>query len=326
MTVNAHWPVGRFAPSPSGRMHLGNISTALLSWLSVKSRGGLWILRHEDLDTQRSKTEHMLRIEEDLNWLGLDWDVGGLESRGMPDVPFLQSKRYGLYGEALRKLAKTGMVYECYCTRADLMTANAPHQSDGRVVYPGSCRPAILPHHGFDPEKYLTEKADQGNWRSLRIAVPDRDISFRDKVCGVQTYNLSRDCGDFVVYRRGCIWSYQLAVVADDAAMGVTEVARGNDLLLSTAQQIYLYESLGLKAPEFMHLPLLVNENGQRLSKRDRSLDMESLRRCHTPEALLGKLGHLLGLTPDDTPITAKNMMPFFNQDILKRQIVVKNF
>ncbi|MDE7388158.1 MAG: tRNA glutamyl-Q(34) synthetase GluQRS, partial [Muribaculaceae bacterium] len=217
---------GRFAPSPSGRMHLGNIVTALASWLSARTQGGGWILRIEDLDPQRSRRSHSELIEDDLRWLGLDWDEGGLDDRG-PHGPYSQSRRGEFYAEALGRLMASGLVYPCTCTRADIMATQAPHQSDGRIIYPGTCR------------KNIGRQQDSA---SLRIVVPDREISFTDGTYGLQRVNLATHCGDFILRRADGAWAYQLAVVVDDALMGVTEIMRGSDLLLSSAQQIYLYD------------------------------------------------------------------------------------
>lgn len=289
-------PIGRFAPSPSGRMHLGNIYTAVLSWLSVKARGGKWILRIEDLDPQRSKIEYARTIEDDLLWLGLEWDEGGIEGKG-PNGPYIQSQRHQFYEEALEKLKATGFCYPCRCTRADILATQAPHESDGRVVYKGTCRPAHLP----------AAYRDLGR-AAVRLAVPDREIVFYDRIRGEQRVNLASHCGDFVLRRADGAWSYQLAVVVDDAKMGVTEVIRGDDLLLSAAQQIYLYELLGYKIPEFAHVPLVTNEAGVRLSKRDRSLSMETLRQRYTPEEVLGEVAYRAGLIPAPKPVSLLEM------------------
>lgn len=288
---------GRFAPSPSGRMHLGNIYTAVMSWLSVKSRGGKWILRIEDLDPQRSKEEYARQIEDDLRWLGLQWDEGGLEGKGN-GMPYVQSKRHHFYEEALERLKKTGMCYPCRCTRADIMATQAPHESDGRVIYKGTCRPATLP----SPYR-------ESFGAAVRIAVPDEEITFIDLIQGKQTVNLARRCGDFILRRADGAWAYQLAVVVDDAMMGVTEVMRGADLLLSTAQQIYLYRLLGFTPPQFAHLPLICNDKGIRLSKRDASLSMESLRRGKTPEEILGKIARMGSLIREERPVSLEELI-----------------
>ena len=278
-------------------MHLGNIYTALLSWLSVKSRGGSWILRIEDLDPQRSKIEYVRLIEDDLHWLGLEWDEGGLDCVG-PNGPYVQSRRHHLYEEALERLKASGLCYPCSCTRADILATQAPHESDGRVVYKGTCRPPVM------PSPYMDRPG-----AAVRLMVPDEDISFTDRIKGPQTVNLARHCGDFIVRRGDGAWSYQLAVVVDDALMGVTEVMRGDDLLLSAAQQIYLYRLLGFDSPEFAHVPLVCNEQGLRLSKRDRSLSMEYLREHHTPEEVLGIAAHHAGLIPSPFPISLSALL-----------------
>ena len=278
-------------------MHLGNIYTALLSWLSVKSRGGRWILRIEDLDPQRSKIEYARLIEDDLHWLGLEWDEGGLDGVG-PNGPYVQSRRHHLYEEALERLKASGLCYPCSCTRADILATQAPHESDGRVVYKGTCRPPVM------PSPYMDRPG-----AAVRLMVPDEDISFIDRIKGPQTVNLARHCGDFIVRRGDGAWSYQLAVVVDDALMGVTEVMRGDDLLLSAAQQIYLYRLLGFDSPEFAHVPLVCNEQGIRLSKRDRSLSMEYLREHHTPEEVLGIAAHRAGLIPSPFPISLSALL-----------------
>lgn len=284
-------------------MHLGNIYTAVVSWLSARSAGGRWVLRIEDLDPQRSKAGYARQIEDDLHWLGLDWDEGGLTSEG-PNGPYAQSLRNDFYADALDKLKAVGLTYPCRCRRADIMATQAPHQSDGRVVYAGTCRPASAPPFRTpEPEKPC----------AIRLYVPDRDISFTDRVFGPQTVNLARHCGDFVLRRADGAWAYQLAVVVDDAAMGITEVVRGADLLLSSPQQIYLYGLLGAKAPEFAHLPLICNGDGIRLSKRDRGVGMAELRVAHTPEEVIGKVAHLAGLIPEEAPVGLADLLPSFS-------------
>lgn len=278
-------------------MHLGNLYAALMSWLSVRRRGGRWILRIEDLDPQRSRLEYARQIEDDLRWLGLDWDEGGVDSLG-PNGPYVQSLRSDFYREALSRLDATGLTYPCYCTRAELHAPSAPHASDGRFIYPGTCRPPLPAGRTLPDRK-----------PSTRIIVPDRDITFTDLICGPQSVNLAREIGDFILRRADGAWAYQLAVVTDDALMGVTEVMRGDDLLTSAAQQIYLYELLGYRPPEFAHIPLILNEQGIRLSKRDTSLSMEALRARHTPQSLLGLLAHRAGLIPSPAPITLDTLL-----------------
>lgn len=291
-------PVGRFAPSPSGRMHLGNMLTALRSWISVKSRGGRWILRIEDLDPQRSRKEYARLIEDDLIWLGLKWDEGGLDNIGNYG-PYSQSLRSQFYQEAILTLNDKGLLYPCSCKRADILATQAPHQSDGRIVYAGTCRPATA----------RTLDASELQNRTLRLRVDNRDIDFTDIICGPQRVNLTRHCGDFVVRRADGAWAYQLAVVVDDALMGVNEVLRGDDLLLSSAQQIYLAELLGYTPPVYAHIPLVRNADGKRLSKRDKDMDMESIRLRMSPEQLLGVLAKLAGWQTDDKPVTLDELI-----------------
>lgn len=300
-------PVGRFAPSPTGRMHLGNVATALMSWLSVRSRGGRWILRIEDLDPQRSKADYARMIEDDLDWLGLDWDEGGLDDRG-PNGPYSQSRRSEIYARYLDDLRRTGYTYPCYCTRADIMSTQAPHQSDGRVVYAGTCRPDSMPVHGA-----ALNDAEDSRPHSVRIFVPDEDINFCDRVFGRHSVNLTRHCGDFLLRRADGAWAYQLAVVVDDALMGVNEVVRGSDLLLSTAQQIYLCRRLGFDPPEYAHIPLLCNRELRRLSKRDRSLAMDELRSRYSSPQVLAFAAYAVGLVSDQSPRSLEELTSIFD-------------
>lgn len=314
---------GRFAPSPTGRMHLGNVYSALLSWLSVRSQGGALVLRIEDIDPQRSRPAYAQQIKDDLRWLGLDWDE-----------EYTQSQRFPLYEQYLRQLQATGLVYPCYCTRADIMATQAPHESDGRIVYAGTCRPQELRGvkrvegvEGSIPRAFdspIPRKIDSSKNRkidastpqrspSLRLFVPDEDIAFTDAHYGPQSVNLATHCGDFVLRRADGAWAYQLAVVVDDALMGITEVVRGRDLLLSAPQQIYLYRLLGFPSPTFCHLPLLCNASGQRLCKRDKSLDLGELRQHHSAEALLGLLAFHAGLIDQPSPLSAQSLIPLFS-------------
>ena len=297
-------PVGRFAPSPTGRMHFGNIFTAILSWLSARKTGGRWILRIEDLDPQRSRIEYARQIEADLRWLGLDWDEGGVDGIGSHG-PYMQSLRGDIYSEILSRIESTGLTYPCTCTRADIMATQAPHQSDGRVIYKGTCRPAEIPAMRPVPLP-LTPHA-------TRIYVPDDEITFTDIVYGRQQVNLARSCGDLILRRADGAWAYQLAVVVDDALMGVNEVVRGSDLLLSAAQQVYLYRLLGLTAPVYAHVPLICNSEGVRLSKRDRSLNMEYLRGHFSSREIIGRLAHMAGLIPEPSPCPGRELIGIFD-------------
>lgn len=284
--------VGRFAPSPTGRMHLGNVFSALLSWLSVKSKGGQWLLRIEDIDPQRSRPEYADLLMDDLQWLGLEWD----------GEPVWQSRRSDIYEYYFRLLRQQGLTYPCYCTRADLLATQAPHESDGRVVYPGTCR-----HRPPQP----------GKPAATRLLVSNSEIAFADGHYGLHTVNLAEQVGDFIIRRKDGAWAYQLAVVVDDGLTGVTEVVRGRDLLLSSPQQIYVARLLGFTPPRYIHFPLLCNAAGQRLSKRDRSLDMGSLRQHYTAPELIGWLAFLAGLQADDTPIMPQSLVSRFSWDLV---------
>lgn len=295
---------GRFAPSPSGRMHMGNVYAALISWLSVKKKGGVWVLRIENLDPQRCKFEYALQLEDDLRWLGIDWDEGGTENRG-DFGPYLQSQRSDIYEEYMERLRKTGLTYPCTCTRADIMATQAPHESDGRIVYKGTCRPKDI---GTNIQKSVAK-----NIAATRLYVPDRTIGFTDGHYGSQSVNLATHCGDFILRRKDGAWAYQLAVVVDDALMGITEVVRGRDLLLSASQQLYIYDLLSLKTPEFYHFPLLCNADGQRLCKRDKSLDMGVLRGEYTAEQIIGRIAFLAGQTDKEEPMTSEELLKIFD-------------
>lgn len=293
---------GRFAPSPSGRMHLGNVFSALLAWLSVRSQGGELVLRIEDLDPERCRPEYAETLRDDLRWLGLDWD--------REQTP--QSCRTEAYAEAFARLEAQGLVYPCYCTRGELHAASAPHASDGRVLYAGTCR------HLTEAERRAKAKAP-----AWRLVAPDREYGFRDGLQGEFSENLARDCGDFIIRRADGVYAYQLAVVVDDAAGGITQVVRGMDLLDSTPRQLYLYELLGLTPPAFFHVPLLTAPDGRRLSKRERDLDLGALRQTHTPEELLGKLAFLAGIRERPEPASAAELAEDFRWETVHRKPIV---
>jgi glutamyl-tRNA synthetase len=283
-------PRGRFAPSPTGRLHLGNARSALLGWLDVRARGGELLLRLEDLDPDRCRPEAAQGLVEDLAWLGLDFD-GPL---------WRQSERADAYREALGRLEAAGRVYPCWCSRAEVArAASAPHAGEEGPVYPGTCRQAPRPRPGRTP--------------ALRFAVAPGEVAFVDRVRGPCRQDVARAVGDFVVRRADGVASYQLAVVVDDAASGVTEVLRGDDLLGSTARQLQVYQALGLPAPAHAHVPLLVEPDGTRLAKRDGALTLASLRaRGVRPEAVVGWLAGLSGLG-DGRPVAARELVPGFD-------------
>ena len=296
--------VGRFAPSPSGRMHLGNIFSCLATWLSVRSQGGRVMLRIEDLDTRCRQTWADM-LMSDLEWLGLTWDAG----------PIYQHERIDRYEAALARLNKAGLTYPCFCTRSELHAASAPHASDGTPLYAGTCR-------NLSPADVARRSALRASATRLRVPNVYENgsiIEFEDRVYGARREALTTECGDFLVRRSDGVFAYQLAVVVDDAEMGVTEVVRGCDLLESTPRQIYLQKLLGYAHPRYAHVPLLVAQDGRRLSKRDGDLGMDALReRFGTPEALLGWLAEKTGIAPDTDPRNAMELVEFFSWDALR--------
>ena len=292
-------PVGRFAPTPSGRMHLGNVFAALLAWLSVRSRDGEMVLRMEDLDTQRTSADFAQVLREDLMWLGLDYD------RETP----AQSLRTEAYDEAFRILEEKGLIYPCYCTRSQLHSVNAPHLSDGTYVYPGTCR-------SLSKE----QQAAYSRPPAFRVKVPDRVWTVDDMAQGTYRENLATDCGDFVVRRADGVYVYQLAVTVDDGESGVTEVVRGMDLLSSAPRQMYLQELFGFPHPQYGHVPMLMAPDGRRLSKRDRDMDLGFLQAHLRAEALLGFLAHSAGLIDKPADLSAAELAKEFSWDKLRKE------
>ncbi len=305
---------GRFAPTPSGRMHLGNVFCALLAWLSAKKACGSITLRIEDLDKQRCPDSNATLLEDDLLWLGLDWDTGG--SRDGTAAPYYQSNRFAIYDRYFNILERRGLTYPCFCNRSELHAAQAPHLSEGRVLYPGTCRRLTA-----------QQRLEQATKRrpSQRLIMPSETISFTDAHYGSYSQNLASECGDIILRRSDGVYAYQLAVVIDDALMGITEVVRGADLLSSSPLQLYLYRLLGFTPPTFYHLPLLTAPDGRRLSKRDCDLDLGCLRSKFTnPEPLIGLLASLAGLLPKPEPLKACELLPLFDwQKVPKQNIVL---
>ena len=293
--------VGRFAPTPSGRMHLGNVFAALIAWVSVRSRNGEMVLRMEDLDTQRTSEEFAAVLRDDLTWLGLDYD------RETP----AQSKRSHVYDTYFERMREMGLLYPCYCTRSQLHGVNAPHLSDGTYVYPGTCRNLTDP-----PANRLP---------AWRVMVPDRVWELEDLVQGAYSLNLATECGDMVVRRADGVYVYQLAVTVDDGEAGVTEVVRGMDLLSSAPRQMYLQELFGFAHPQYGHVPMLLAPDGRRLSKRDRDLDLGELRKRVTPEQLIGTLAHAAGILDRNAPISARELAGEFSWDKLKGDSIYLN-
>lgn len=300
---------GRYAPSPTGELHLGNASTALLAWLSVRSRGGSFVMRMEDLDRARVQEGLAGRILEDLSWLGLDWDEG--PDRPGPYAPYDQWSRRPLYDAAFEELLAAGRLYCCFCSRKDVAAApSAPQAPADERRYPGTCR-------GLDPgeARRRVEAGERHAWR-FRVE-PGKSPVFADRVRGLQGEGVP---DDFVVRRSDGVPAYQLAVVLDDAAMKIGEVVRGDDLLSSTARQLLLYEALGHTPPSFAHVPLLLGADGVRLSKRHRGITLRELREAgFTAERIVGRLAFLLGLRPGPEPLVPRELVGGFALEQVRR-------
>lgn len=310
---------GRFAPSPTGAIHLGNVWTALLAWLDARQRGGSFVLRMEDLDPDRSRPQLAAQLLADLRWLGLDWDEG-------PDVggsyaPYSQSARRDRYAAALGQLTRQGLTYECFCTRAEVRAAaSAPHAVQQREHCPNQCWTLSC-----------AERADRtarGRCPAIRVRVPDAPtpIAFNDLCCGRIEEDVARTAGDFVLRRADGVHAYQLAVVVDDGAMAITHVIRGADLLTSTARQIWLHRMLGSQPPCFGHVPLLIDHAGQRLSKRHASLSIAELRAAgKRPTEIVGWLAYWAGLLPAPTAVQPHDLIGSLDLAMLPRTNIVSD-
>ncbi len=264
---------GRLAPSPTGLLHLGHARTFWTAHQRCAERGGVLVLRNEDLDVSRCRQEFAEAMIHDLHWLGIDWSEG--PDKGGPFAPYRQSDCLGFYEKALSSLASEGHVYPCRCSRREILIASqTPQTEDDEPLYPGTCRPsAPLP---FSWDQVLDLRGQRVQWR---FRVPSTEIvKFDDGAFGSQSFQADVDFGDFVVWRRDWIPAYQLAVVVDDFRMSITEVVRGADLLKSTARQILLYQALGYKIPAFYHCSLVLDDSGVRLAKRHDSLSLRTLR------------------------------------------------
>jgi glutamyl-tRNA synthetase len=300
--------VGRLAPSPTGAQHVGNARTYLIAWLSARSQGGRVVLRIEDIDSPRIKAGAAEQACEDLRWLGLDWDEG----------PIVQTERLALYESALRTLQSRELVYPCTCTRSDVeRAASAPHQEHEGPVYPGTCA-------GGDAASAAKLKDVPHCWR---FRVPERSPAFVDGLRGPTHIDLRQVGGDFVIWKASrardvqSTPAYQLAVVVDDAAQGVTEVVRGDDLLPSSPRQLLLYEALGLPAPRFTHVPLVVGPDGRRLAKRHGDTRLSALRAAGVPaEKLLGLLAWSCGWLERVEPVTVRDLLSLFRFATIPRE------
>ena len=300
--------VGRFAPSPSGYLHMGNLLAMLLAWLDCRALGGRMLFRMEDLDPARSKALYRDCMADDLRWLGLDWDFG------WPEPGYAQSARTAVYEEAFRELQRRELVYPCWCSRAErLAAASAPHP--GEAEFDSGCRCA----HLSAKERLARELS--GRRPAWKLRCPDRTVRVDDGHYGPVVQNLARDAGDFIIRRADGVFAYQLAVSVDDMRMSVTRVVRGRDLLSSAPRQKWLIETLGGTAPSYCHAPLLTDGAGK-LSKRLGSLSTQVLRRETTPEALTGRLACLCGLAETDAPVTPRALIPRFSWEKIKKDDV----
>lgn len=296
---------GRYAPSPTGKLHLGNARTALLAWLQVRAEGGTFLLRIEDLDPARRRQANIDALFFDLEYLGLDWD----------EPPLFQSRRTDAYAQALSKLAQAGKLYPCFCTRAEVARAAlAPHgQLEDGPKYPGTC--SKLP--GPDPHPESPRSAAQ------RFRVAPGLWQLEDLVQGFYAQDVAEAVGDFVVQRTDGVASYQLAVVVDDAASEITEVLRGEDLLGSTPRQLQLYQALGLPPPRYAHVPLLMGTDGKRLAKREGALALSDLRASGVPgERVVALLARWSGLGQHES-VSARELVPAFSLKKVPREPVV---
>lgn len=302
-TKNCILPVGRFAPTPSGELHAGNILCAMLSYLSAKAQGGKFLVRIEDLDSvrcPRSTGERMLDMLAQLGFVG-------------DEAPLWQSEREEVYRAKENVLRRSARIYPCFCTRAELHAAHAPRLSDGGVVYAGTCK------HLTDTEIANKEKTRKP---CMRIEVPDTDVSFCDGIAGEYAQNLQTECGDFILRRSDGVYAYQLAVSADDGESGVTEVVRGNDLLSSTPRQIWLMQLLGYRVPTYYHIPLVCDHDGRKLSKSEGD-GMAHLLNRHSPRRILGALAYAAGIIEHDEEITLPELVRLFSWDKIKRDKIL---
>jgi glutamyl-tRNA synthetase len=296
---------GRYAPSPTGPLHLGNARTALLAWLAARAAGSAFVMRVEDLDGPRVRPGLEARILDELRWLGIDWDEG--PDAGGPAGPYRQSERGGRYAAALAALRDAGLVYPCFCSRAEIAAASqAPHGAgDDGPRYPGTCR-------GLTAAEAAARAARRAP--AWRFRVPAEPIAFDDAIHGRCVHDVAAEVGDFVVARADGVAAYQLAVVVDDAAMGIEEVVRGDDLLSSTARQLLLYRALGLTAPRFAHVPLVTGPDGARLAKRHGALSLGELReRGADPGAVAGLLAALSGLAAEGARLAPRELVSAFS-------------
>jgi glutamyl-tRNA synthetase len=295
--------VGRLAPSPTGLLHLGHARTFLLAYWQVRSRGGQLLMRLEDLDGPRAEQRFADAALADLEWLGLDWD----------GAPLLQSSELPRLNQALHALLEAGKAYPCVCSRTDIRNAqSAPHADSVEPRYPGTCRGLYA--------SFADAERRSGRPAGARLLVPEGEVTIADEVCGLSHWDVARDVGDFLIAKRDKLPAYQLAVVVDDAAQGVTEVLRGDDLLPSAARQWHVQNALGLPHPTWYHVPLVTDESGRRLAKREADLSLAELRAGNSdPRAIVAWVAASAGLDLG-ARVTAAEVTPHFDLAHLPRE------
>ena len=301
---------GRFAPSPSGSLHLGNLLSSLLAWLDVRSQGGVMLFRLEDLDPDRSFDSYAEQMAQDLEWLGLDWDEGWRPG----SQRFRQGNRAARYQTALDELTDKGLVYDCFCSRAERLAASAPHPGED---WAGGCRCRYL-----SPEE-TNMRLKTGRKPAKKLMVQKEALRWTDGHYGAQDETLLPGRDDFIIRRSDGVFAYQLAVSVDDMEMGVTRVVRARDLMRSTSRQMQLIRTLGGTPPEYCHAPLLIAPNGRKLSKRDGDLNMEWFRAHYTPEALVGLMAYIANLRPTAEPVSARELIADFAWEKIPKEDIV---
>ena len=286
--------IGRFAPTPSGRLHLGNLLCCLLAYLSARSAGGRFLLRIEDVDVPRCPRRLSEQCIADLEYLGFDWD----------EPPLFQSERTEIYQRYFDKLDDLGLIYPCFCTRAQLHAAQAPNLGDREPVYAGTCASLT--------RKEVAEK-EKTRRPAMRMRLPDETVSFTDLHYGPYSENLAKETGDFIIRRSDGLFGYQLAAVVDDALSGVNEIVRGRDILASTPRQIHMLKTLGFPVPRYSHIPLLMDSEGRRLAKRDKDLSLDELSKRYTAKEILGMLAYACGVIPEWKPASLEELTRVFD-------------
>lgn len=295
--------IGRFAPTPSGRLHAGNILCAMLSYLSAVSKGGKYIVRIEDTDLIRCPRSVALGMLDTLDNFGL----------GSQEPVIWQSERSSVYAQKESELAQKAKIYPCFCSRAELHAEVAPRLSDGGVVYAGICR-----NLSQDDIRKIAAKRKP----CYRVAVPDKVIKFTDGVAGNYSQNLRSECGDFIIRRSDGVYAYQFAVSVDDGESGVTEVVRGNDLISSTPRQIWLMQLMGYRPPTYYHIPLVCDCNGRKLSKSEGD-DITGKLQTRSPQQILGALGYAARIIGEERPVTLAELVPLFDWNKIPRDKIL---